>query len=289
MRRLRTAISLALLVVLGCERPEHSLPSPPSATAPRRIISFSPAVTSLLHDMSLERRLVGRSAFCRGVDDLPVVGDLGGADVEGVVRLQPDLLIHQSTIAPPPAGLQEASSMTGAAIVSVSVDDMDDLHEAIDVIHLAADPAGSDAELRTRCDSLHDLLDSAMEPAARRPLNVLLLQPGPALLAWGGRTWLGRVLDAAGATPLLPDRAWVTITAEDVVRLEPDMILVLGEHEDIDPGAAATLPTPARTQGRVHVLAHPQLLIPGVHAAQIRTSIDALLRSESLGPVPGPC
>ena len=283
----RFALCMVTLLGSGCERAEpndHLQVSVDSSA--ERLISLSPAVTALLQDLELGNHLVGRSAFCRGVDMLPVVGDLGGADIEAVIRLQPDVLLYQATAAPPPAGLMDAAKITKAQVHGVAVDDIDDLHNAIDSIVRIMDPMGSNAPLRARGAAAHDALHAATQPsnAPRRNVRVLLIQPGASMLAWGGETWLGRVIAAAGGQPLLHDRAWVTVSAEDVVRLQPDVIFVLGERSGMELGAIATLPTPAMHTGRVLVLSHPRLLIPGIHASAVRALIDDLLWGRLGGP-----
>ena len=274
------ALFIATLLGSGCAEAESSHDPQARAAAPvERIISLSPAITALLLDLDLDSCLVGRSAFCRDVDTLPVVGDLGGADVEAIIRLKPDLLLYQSTVAPPPAGLKDAASITMSQVYGVAVDDIDDLHHAIDAIVRIVDPEGSNAQLRARRTAAHDALHAATRSSdiQRGNVRVLLIQPGASMLAWGGETWLGRVVTAAGGQPLLGDRAWVTVSAEDVIRLRPDVIFVLGERSGTDVGAVATLPTPAQHSGRVLVLSHPRLLIPGIHASAVRASIDDLL------------
>lgn len=287
----RFALCVVALLGWSCDRQGAQDNSPVTASS-GRLISLSPAVTALLQDLSLDNRLVGRSTFCRGVDALPVVGDLGGVDVEAVIRLQPDVVFFQATTAPPPAGLAEAAQGGNARTVGISVDDIDDLHHAIDSIMRTVDPTGANHRLHDQGTAAHDALHAATRPSPTSPdvVRVLLVQPGSSMLAWGGKTWLGRVVAAAGGQPLLGDRAWATVSAEDVVRLAPDVIFVLAEHGDIDPGAISTLPTPAVRGGRVHVLSHPRLLLPGTHASAVRTAIDELLKqsSDSTRPVPTP-
>ena len=95
----------------------------------RSLINFVPHLSTHArsHLLSLDDNLIGRSAFCRDVDALPVVGDLGGVDVEAVIRLQPDVLLYQSTVAPPPDGLAEAAVASRATLTCITVDDIDDL------------------------------------------------------------------------------------------------------------------------------------------------------------------
>lgn len=268
---IRCATSLLLVLVLtACAQP----PSTPT-TNDLRIASLSPAITALLHELQLEHRLVGRSAFCRRVDAVPVVGDLAGANVEVLLRLAPTLLICQATSAPPPAGFEQAASRCSAASLKLAMDDMDDLHAAIDAIVVAVDPTNLNVDLAKRAAALHAQLKASLVQAPATQRRVLLLQGGPSMLAWGEHTWLGRIVKAAGGLPIPAEAGWRTLSAEDVTRLQPDVLLILSETPHQDPGPSALLETPARRMGRIHVVHHPDLFIPGVHAATMRPIIEA--------------
>lgn len=272
---------LLCLLLSGCvsEAPD------PSSTE-LRIVSLSPAVTALLRSMGHGDALVGRSAFCRGCNALPVVGDLGGADVEALIRLQPTIIFFQQTAAPPPAGVNEAAKRCAAVAHGFSMDDMEDLHASIDSMATVLVEHVDASTLSERVDGLHDALRSALMPAASLGRSVLLVQGGPQLLAWGGETWLGDVVQAAGFDVLLAEKGWTSIGIEDLVRLNPDVLLVLGETPDVDVTNFENLNLRAVEAGCMHVLNHPSLLLPGVHAAALRTQVDRIAGQLTAGTGP---
>lgn len=263
-------VLLFLCVLLsGCA---PATPNPSSGEL--RIVSLSPAVTALLQSMGHGDALVGRSAFCRGCDTLPVVGDLGGADVEALIRLQPTMIFFQRTTAPPPAGATEAARRCGATAHGFPMDNMEDLHASIDGIATVLLAHVDASNLSESVDELHNALRLAVTPSVSLGRSVLLVQGGRQLLAWGGETWLGDVVQAAGFDVLFPDKGWVSISVEDLVRMAPDVLLVLGETPDVDVADFERLNLPAVETGSMHVLSHPSLLLPGVHAAALRTQVD---------------
>ena len=268
MKRLQSVVAVLLI---GC-----SSKAPEPLSTELRIASLSPAVTALLQSMGQGDKLVGRSAFCRGCDELPVVGDLGGADVDALIRLQPDVIFFQETVAPPPTGATEAAERFGATTQGLAMDDMEDLHASIDAMAGGLSDHGASGDLSHRVERLHSSLRTAMAPEPPMGVRVLLVQPGPQLLAWGGTTWLGDVVQAAGFDVLLPDQAWTSISVEALVRLAPDVLFVLGESPDVDAEALAHLDLPAARTGSIHVLSHPHLLIPGLHAAALRARVDRI-------------
>ncbi len=261
----RVILAIVALLLASCS---PALPPVPGDQA--RIISVSPAVTQLVRQLGHGDALVGRSAFCRKVDALPVVGDLAGANVEAIIRLQPTHMLFQATTAPPPAGVQTAAEQTGAACVGLAMDTLDDLHTAIDTMH---DLLGGDLAVAER---LHGQLHDAVEPAPSRNQSLLLVQPGPEFLVWGGRTWLGQVASAAGWNVVLPDSSWVSCSAERLVRLAPDLVVALAEAPGLDVTTLEALDQGAFMLGRIEVLQHEQLMVPGTHAGAVREALDQL-------------
>jgi len=65
--------------------------------APRpHIVSLMPSLTEMLCLLGLEEHLVARSQYCdypESVTNLPVVGSHGNANIEAIVRLQPDFVL----------------------------------------------------------------------------------------------------------------------------------------------------------------------------------------------------
>ena len=259
----RVILAIVALLLASCS------PAPPPVPGDQmRIVSVSPAVTQLVRQLGHGDALVGRSAFCRKVDALPVVGDLAGANEEAIIRLQPTHMLFQATTAPPPVGVQTAAERTGAACVGLAMDTLDNLHTA--TIH---DLLGGDPAVAKR---LHGQLHDAVEPAPGRNQSLLLVQPGPEFLVWGGRTWLGQVASAAGWNVVLPDSSWVSCSAERLVRLAPDLVVALAEAPGLDVTTLEALDQGAFMLGRIKVLQHEQLMVPGTHAGAVREALDQL-------------
>jgi iron complex transport system substrate-binding protein len=63
--------------------------------APRRIVSLSPAVTSLIFELGLQDRLAGVTRYCRLPPDHAGLPRLGGGDapLEGLMAVKPDLVL----------------------------------------------------------------------------------------------------------------------------------------------------------------------------------------------------
>lgn len=58
----------------------------------QRIVSLSPSVTELIHDLGRESQLVGRTSYCRESAAV-VVGDVLSVNIEKIVSLRPDIVV----------------------------------------------------------------------------------------------------------------------------------------------------------------------------------------------------
>lgn len=113
-RLLPLALLIAALTSTGCgERgePVGELPQAYPVTVrgaadrpttlgsrPQRIVALDSGAAELLAAFGLERRLVGVPATLKGSDAEPVVSRTGQVDVEGVVGLEPDLIVATAGI-----------------------------------------------------------------------------------------------------------------------------------------------------------------------------------------------
>ena len=89
-----TILLLAGLILAGCPR---DLPRP-DAPHPR-VVSFSPAITTMLFEMGLADHVVGVTTYCtipEGIE-IPVVGSQLNIRAEPIVAVKPDVLLTQTT------------------------------------------------------------------------------------------------------------------------------------------------------------------------------------------------
>ncbi|MDP6889748.1 MAG: hypothetical protein QF471_00330, partial [Phycisphaerales bacterium] len=251
----------------GCE-------PPPDATRPQgiRIASLSPAMTTTLQQAGLGKYLVGRSAFCRGVEHLPVVGDLQRVNVEQLVRLSPTHVFVQRSPDGVDGVLRHLAEANGWHIVAQPLIDLHDVQALLRRLPIVFSKAG----IAVRCQSLTDKITEALRPIEvdARP-SLLIVSPGPSPLAWGRETYLGQLVEAGGGTNLLGGETWTTLSLEDIARLAPDLVLI---PSDGDPGDLAALETAAGAD-RLRVLSYPALDLPGPHLVALAPEIRSIISS----------
>lgn len=207
------------LLAIGCER----TPAPP--TRSDGVASLSPAMTTILIDLGAEDRLVGRTPWCRGIDDRPVVGALDGVDAERIARLQPAVVVVQPSatgVDPGVLALQERLSFT---LVTHRLDGAGDVIAAIDALEAAG--VGEASRAAAHRDALGMLAESAALPRPEGSPRILVLHAVDPFAAAGAGTYLDEVVRAAGGVNALPRTGWCTLGAEEVVGLDPDVVLLV--------------------------------------------------------------
>ena len=272
---IRGCLGAACLVVPGgCDRPASDTGQ---ASPTIRIASLSPAMTMTLQQAGLGAYLVGRSAFCRDVEHLPVVGDLQTVNAEQLVRLAPTHVFVQRSPQGVDQDLRGLAEVRGWTIVAQPLVDLHDVKKLLEGLPEVIPNAG----IASQCELLGARIDEALRSTAgsMRP-SVLIVSPGPAPLAWGRDTYLGQLVERAGGANLLSGSQWTTLSLEDIARLDPDVLLV---PSDGDPGDLGPLEQAVGAE-RVRVLSSPAIDVPGPHLVELAPKIRAILSSYTQPP-----
>lgn len=249
--RVRHAIAcVALLagsgVPGGCGKPATQ-DQEPEAAGPARIASLSPAITECLVELGLSDRIVGRTPWCEGAaPEVPVVGTLLDVDAEALVRCAPTMVLVQ----PPAQGIDPAlaalSSTHGWTMHSWRISGLDDARAAmagLAAVAAEADAARADG-IRARHADWCARLDAALAPLPARPDGervgpVLVMVGGLEGMSFGRGTYIDDALARMGVSNAMERPGYPALSAEDVVRIRPRTIIVIGgSGDDALPGAA---------------------------------------------------
>jgi iron complex transport system substrate-binding protein len=266
MRRSALIILIALLV--GCQR---SSSAPPAG---HRIVSLTPSGTEIVAALGATDQLVGvddYSKFPESVQKLPKVGSFMAPNLEAIVRLRPSLVVVDDIHGKTAGALRDA----GVTAVECPMHDLADVKACLHTIGTRLGrPAAADAAVA----SIDQAIDAA---AAHRPAHhpkVLAVIDREAhglgnMTAAGPGSWLDELLAIDGGDNVLAATGarYPKITAEEVLRAQPEAIIDLSYQADPAPWDAVDVP--AVRDHRVHVLSSDPL---GHPSPRIAEALDAL-------------
>ena len=227
VRRAVGGMLLGGLLAAGCDRQSESTSR---STGEPRIVSLSPALTTMLVDVGASETLVGRTPWCRGVDDRPVVGTLEGVDAEVLVAIAPTIVVHQPPATgtdPVLAGLQ---ARLGFTLIGGRLDGIEDIDASLEAfrIHGLGDPEAIDRWRRRLEETFGAVARRRTEAdGPTRPRIAIVHSVDPFGVAGTG-TYLDEVLIAAGGVNAIQPPGWRTIGVETLLAADPDAVLVIG-------------------------------------------------------------
>ena len=243
------------LTLLSCSA--LSLP----ASAQERIISIGPATTELILALGGEQSLVATDISSVEPKNLPRVGYHRALSAEGILSLAPTRLIGSDEMGPPPA-LDQLRRAGVAVSVLETAPTLANLNQRIDTLaKLLNDPAAGatlKAEIQTQTDQL------AAQAKQNKPLKVafLLLHKGQPTSIAGGNTTASALLTLAGGiNPVDQLSDYKPVSAEALIKLQPDLVLVSGrdwqQYQDPQTVLAqvpALAATPAGKNRAIHAI-----------------------------------
>lgn len=281
-----TASMIITMLLCGCRQAEPP-PSHPAGTL--RIVSLSPAISRTLVDFGVQDDIVGRSAWCASLDPaIPVTGDLYDIDYERLIRLEPTHVLVQ----PPSTGLdptlQRLAAERGWIIGQWRFDTLDDIERMVREVPGLLFPQGGDSReaATARAADLLNRMATALTTPPAAPWTgstLLVADTEPAILVFGPGTYLHDILGALGGRNATTTNGWAELSLEDVVRLDPEAIILVRDRgpADIDPveaaGPLARLDTTARREGRIVVLWHADAMLPSTAVIDVADRMRQVL------------
>ena len=222
-------------------------------TKASRIVAIGGSVTEIVYALGEEARLVGRdstSVYPTEALKLPDTGYIRALSPEGVLSLNPDLILALDGAGPPPA----LETLKAAGIQTVTIPEGFDRKAIIDKIDAVGAALGVGEKAKALAASVEAALDRAVATSAEqgrkaRVMFVLSSRQGR-LMASGKKTQADGIIRMAGAENVLSDiEGYKPVSDEAVIAAAPEIILMMsgtGDHAASDE-AVLTLPAIAET------------------------------------------
>jgi iron complex transport system substrate-binding protein len=205
------------------------------STAPKRVVSLSPAITELMYAIGAGTQLVGATKYCNypsEANDIPRVGagTLESLSRETIVSLNPDLVLCKWDTHEP---LVESLDELGIPTLAVGADSLEQLFDEISLL-ASVMRTTSQAEslvdsMKTRLEKLSAVTESI--PASER-VSVFYEVWHEPLMTAGPDSFIGELLKIAGMRNIFDDttQRYPKVSSEVVVHRNPDVILAPSTH-----------------------------------------------------------
>lgn len=218
MKYIPALLWILLLAFAGCDKPVDR------AAAPRpRIVTFSPALTTMVFDMGLGDHVVGVSEYALPPNGmvLPVVGDTRNVRTEPILAVEPDVILTQSELKHYETVRQFLPELKVERLPLTTLAEVAAAMERIGVIVGQPELGCATAEaFRRRLDAVKDKTKNL----PRRRVMFVMDYQNP--FAAGGATFLDEMIRLAGGVNVLTGtRDWHKPAVENVLAARPDVIV----------------------------------------------------------------
>ncbi len=262
------AAIIVTAVVLGRGKPSSVVANQSTL----RIVSLSPAITVTLRDLGLQDLIVGRDGFDLVLPkSIHVCGDLQGIDYERLLQVHPTHILLQLGAKSVPDRLRDLAATQSWKVANLSLVTLDDIKRTTQDLALTF---GASAGPLTAA------MDRACTPRAefKDAGRVLLLAATDPPAALGPGSFHQQILERIGGTPAITSGSmFITLDAEDVLKLKPDAIILILPR---DAGAPPSGPrTPEQLRAALGRLA--QLDIPAFKNDRVALIDDPLAHTPS--------
>jgi iron complex transport system substrate-binding protein len=199
----------------------------------QRIVSLAPNLTETVYALGLENKLAGDTTYCdtpAAAKEKSHVGAPLNPSLEAIVALHPDLVLATAinrweTV--------EALTRLGIAVYSTDPRTVRDMLESVTLL---GDLMGVHERGIALVAKLQITLDDLQTRLRERPLaHVLFVVWEDPLITIGQNTFIADALRYAGAeSVIISKHDWPQISMEEVLRLEPEYIVLTSNHSESD-------------------------------------------------------
>lgn len=196
-------------------------------TPAQRIVSLNPTTTEILFAIGAGSKLVGRTKWDSWPDSAKYVPDVGDAmrpNVEAVLNTHPDLVLMYASADNKPAA--DRLNAAGIRTVSLKIDSIAQFRRATLILGRLV---GDTTRAHTVADSVQRTLDRVRTATSSLPRTSVFFHTwDKPIITIGANSFLNELVVIAGGRNVYGDVNEIspTVTLEDVVKRNPDVMLV---------------------------------------------------------------
>jgi iron complex transport system substrate-binding protein len=257
---------------------------------PQRIISLAPSNTEILFALGLGDKVVGVTDWC----DYPPealekekVGGYANPDIEKIVALNPDLILagygNPIEVVYTLAGL-------GLTVFGIKTTDLDDLLNDIRRVGEITDKEVEAQALTSAMESRIQAVTNQTEELEQRPRVFYIVWGGEGSALWtaGSGTFIHELIEKAGGVNICQNiTGYTTISVEDVLARDPEIIIASEWSYDWAQNATELASTNASQSGRIYTLDDDLVQRPGPRLVEGLEWFAHLIHPEIFGEPEG--
>ena len=197
---------------------------------PETIVSIQTSNTEIAFELGLGDKIIGVSDYCNYPAAALEIEKVGAQDInaERILTLLPDIALvtdyHYKTH---PETLQQFEEAGINVIVVGSATTFEDVYSNIEMISAATGSETEAEEIISDMKQRYDeIKDKAAEAITDKKKVWVEVSPAPDIFTTGKNTFMHEMLESIQATNAAEDHdGWVKLTEEEIVQLNPDVII----------------------------------------------------------------
>lgn len=196
---------------------------------PKRIVSLAPSNTEILFALGLKDRIVGVTDYCNYPPDvlelkrskrIESVGGYSTVDVEKVVRLRPDLVVASYGNG---IGVVKALKSFGITVICLNPKSIEDIIRDIEILGKVCGVEENASKLVEWIKLRIELIREDEHNWKPRIVHIVWSDP---IWVSGKNTFIDDAIEIAGGVNAVNESGWVVLSLEDLIRINPDIIIV---------------------------------------------------------------
>jgi iron complex transport system substrate-binding protein len=202
-----------------------------------RIISTSPSITETLFELGLKDQVIAVTDFCNYPEEacqLPSIGGMLNPNMEAVVSLTPDIIIHQSGN----QRLRNNAKSLGIKTLEVSMGNLEEIFESIKKLGAALNCQEQANKLTLKLTKGIAFYQEQLKGLPKKEVLLLLgdsSDPTRDLYAAGPGTFLNELLNLSGGKNIIRDSStrYPKLSKEYIIEKSPEVIIEAGPKSNL--------------------------------------------------------
>jgi len=206
---------------------------------PVRVISIAPNITETIYALGMGSKLIGRTDFCTYPEEVKNVASIGYLDkpnIEKITELKPDIVIASNQLK---EDADKKLAELGIKVIVISGE------ESFEGVYQVIEKTGQVLNARAKADEIVAGMKKKIQEVEEKvkgknkPVAYYVVDYGKAQFTAGKDTFIGKMLEMAGAKNAADDVTGWSYSLEKLVEKNPD-IMICSKYFDAKKGIQST-------------------------------------------------